>query len=98
MARITIRLEDDLHDQLLYRAARAGMPCASMIRLMLRKLALPETTFRMLRTPGEELLVTVLQMRELIHADLARRSPETLELAMDCAKAVLRDHGLLEEG
>ena len=53
MARITIRLEDDLHDQLLYRAARAGMPCASMIRLMLRKLALPETTFRMLRTPGE---------------------------------------------
>ncbi len=47
-----------------------------MIRLMLRKLALPETTFRMLRTPGEELLVTVLQMRELIHADLARRSPE----------------------
>jgi hypothetical protein len=98
MARITIRLDDDLYDQLLHRATHAGIPCATMIRALLMTLAYPSRGAGLMRTPREEGLAATLQILELLYVDLERRAPDVLKEGLARSRSVLRDRNLLQEG
>tara|TARA_R110000868_G_scaffold89729_3_gene249625 strand:+ start:7529 stop:7882 length:354 start_codon:yes stop_codon:yes gene_type:complete len=97
MARITIRIDDDLYDALLRRAAIAGVPCATMVRPLLTQLAYPGQASDRLRTPGEEGLAISLRILELLHADMEVRAPDVLRDGIARSKAILRDRQLLDE-
>lgn len=97
MARITIRIDDDLYNALLRRAAIAGMPCATMVRPLLTQLAYPGQTSDRLRMPGEEGLSISLRILELLHADMEVRAPEALQDGIARSRAILRDRNFLDE-
>lgn len=97
MARITIRLDDDVYDRLLQRAAYVGMPCTTMIRPLLERLAYPAQGVALNRSPKDEALAAVLQILELLHADLERRAPDALKAGIDRSRSILRDRNLLED-
>lgn len=97
MARITIRIDDDLYDALLRRAAIARIPCATMVRPLLMQLAYPGQASERLRTPGEQGLAISLQILELLHTDMEARAPEALKDGIARSRAILRDRQLLDE-
>ena len=93
MARITIRIDDELADRLHRRARRAGVTISELVRPALEHAA--DSRAGYVFTSQDEILSCVLQTLSIVAASVRRRSPETLEQGMADARALLLEKGLL---
>lgn len=94
MARITIRLDDDLYDRLLDQARSSGATPSAHIRDILLRFEGAD--------PGgyhdrlDEIHATGIQTLAILAKSVGRRSPETLEEGLSEARRLLRERGLLD--
>ncbi len=93
MARVTIRIDDALHDRLRRRARRVGVTVAELLRPAIDQAADPRSGY--VYTTQDEILSGVIQTLAIVAASVRRRSPELLEEGMSDAKQMLADRGLL---
>jgi len=96
MARITIRIDDDLLDRLSRRARRVGVTVSELVRPALEHAA--DSRAGYVFTSQDEILAGVLQTLSIVAAAVRKRSPETLEQGMADARAMLHEKGLLAPG
>ncbi|MBD3744820.1 hypothetical protein [Sphingopyxis alaskensis] len=94
MARITIRLDDALHDRLLDAARVGGTTPSAYIRDVLDR-------YEGLDPAGyharfDELHATAIQTLAILAKSIGKRSPETLEEGLADARRLLRERGLLD--
>jgi hypothetical protein len=94
MARITIRLDDDLYDRLLDHARSSGATPSAHIRDILLRFEGAD--------PGgyhdrlDEIHATGIQTLAILAKSVGRRSPEVLEEGLSEARRLLRERGLLD--
>jgi hypothetical protein len=95
MARITIRIDDALYDQLKRRAHYAGVSIADLARDGIVHVADPKSGY--IYTAQDEILSTVIQALGILAVMARRDSPGTLEEGMNEARQMLAQRGLLAE-
>ncbi|WP_298673181.1 ribbon-helix-helix protein, CopG family [uncultured Sphingomonas sp.] len=93
MARVTIRIDDALHDRLQRRARSLHLTVAELLRPAIDQAADPRSGY--VYTTQDEILSGVLQTLAIVAASIRRRSPEALEEGMADARQMLLDRGLL---
>lgn len=94
MARINVRLDGDLHEQLQLRAAGAGMPFSDFIRSVLKQAADPAG--RYIYSSQDEILATSIQIVSILATFVGDRAPDTLARGMAQAKEHLKERRLLD--
>ena len=92
MARLTIRLDDVLYDQLVADADAAGMPTATYVRDALRRLDGADPFGFHARF--DELHSTVIQILAILASDVGARDPRALAKGMEDTHRLLRERGL----
>jgi predicted transcriptional regulator len=93
MARLTIRLDDELHNRLVADAEAAGMPTATYVRDALVHLGgLDPFHFH---ARFDELHSTVIQMLAIVAGDVGQRAPANLAKGMEDARRLLLERGLV---
>jgi predicted transcriptional regulator len=96
MARITIRIDDDLCDRLGRRARRVGVTISELVRPALEQAADPKAGY--VFSSQDEILAGVLQTLSIVAAAVRSRSPEVLDQGMADAHVMLLEKGLLASG
>jgi RHH-type rel operon transcriptional repressor/antitoxin RelB len=94
MARINVRLDADLHDQLQRRAAGAELPFSEFIRSVLVQAADPAG--RYIYSSQDEILATSIQILSILATSIGDRAPDTLRKGMEQARTLLGQRGLLD--
>jgi RHH-type rel operon transcriptional repressor/antitoxin RelB len=94
VARITIRLDDALHERLLDQSRRSDLSLSSYIRDVLDR-------YEGLDPAGyharfDELQATSIQILAILSSSVSRRSPEIYQQGMTDARRLLRERGLLD--
>ena len=93
MFRISVRLDDDLHEHLQRRAAGAGLSFSSFVRSVLEQAAVPGGNY--IYSSHDEILATCIQIFSILATSVGDRAPDSLARGMAEAKNLLRDRGLL---
>jgi RHH-type rel operon transcriptional repressor/antitoxin RelB len=94
MARLTIRLEEALHERLLMRSRTTGAtPSAYLRDLFARDEGVDPAGYH---ARFDELHATAIQTLAIVAASIGRRSPDALAQGMADARALLRERGLLD--
>jgi len=76
MARVSLRLDDELHDHLLVHALRSGLSLSELIRSALKRSVQANGAYR---PAPQELQVTLLAgMFSMVRADIQARAPELI--------------------
>ena len=96
MARLTIRLHDDLYDRLMAEADAAGLPTAAYVRDALERLGGSDPFG--FHSRFDELHSTVIQVLAILAADVGGRVPEALAKGMEDTRRLLRERGLIGDG
>lgn len=94
MTRITIRVDQGLHDRLQMRAAGAEISMSTFIRSVLEQAADPGG--RYIYSSQDEILATCIQILSILATSVGNRAPDTLAKGMADAKSLLRQRGLLD--
>jgi hypothetical protein len=94
LARITIRIDDALHDRLVDQARRAGMASAAYCRDILERFEGGDPAGYHSRF--DELHATAIQILAILATSVGERAPATLEKGLAEARRLLRDRGLLD--
>lgn len=94
--RISIRVDDELHDRLHARARAAGMKTSELVRPVLEEVAWPGG--RYVYTGNDEILTIAIQILALVAHDLTTRSPADYAQGLEAARDLLRQRGLLAAG
>jgi hypothetical protein len=90
---ITIRLDDDVHRHLKFRAAGANLSISAFVRPLIEDAAYPGG--RYVYTSQDELLGVAIQTFAIL-GELGRAlAPQALEQGLDNARTMLRERGLL---
>ncbi|RYG79255.1 MAG: ribbon-helix-helix protein, CopG family [Alphaproteobacteria bacterium] len=93
MPRISIRVDDELHDRLRVRARAAGLTTSELVRPVLEDIAWPGG--RYVYTANDEILTIAIQILALLAQDLTTRSPADYARGLEAARGLLRNRGLL---
>ena len=96
MARLTIRLPDDLYDRLAADADAVGAPTAAFVRDALEQLNGADPFGFHARF--DELHSTVIQVLAILASDVGARAPKSLAKGMEDTRRLLRDRGLMGAG
>jgi RHH-type rel operon transcriptional repressor/antitoxin RelB len=94
MARITVRIDDDLYDRLLDQARVGGVTPSAFIRDILGRFQGAD--------PGgyhdrlDEIHATGIQTLAILAKSVGKRAPEVLEEGLADARRLLRERGLLD--
>lgn len=94
MARITIRLDDVLHERLLDQSRRSGLSLSTYIRDVLDRYEGADPSGYHARF--DELLATAIQTAAIIGASVGNRTPDILAQGMAEAQRLLAERGLLD--
>ena len=94
MARITIRIDDDLYARLSVQARNAGLGAATYCRDILERFEGNDPSGYHARF--DELHATVIQAFAILAMSVGERRPDILEKGMDDARALLLERGLLD--
>lgn len=94
MARITIRLEDALHDRLVDQARAIGTTPSAYMRDVLHRYEGDDPAGYHARF--DELHATAIQTLAILATSVGRRTPEILEQGLADARRLLRERGLLD--
>lgn len=94
MARITIRLDDALHDRLRNHARRSDMTPSSYLRDLLERYEGSDPSGYHARF--DELHATGIQALAILAASVGHRAPDLLEQGLADARRLLRERGLLD--
>jgi hypothetical protein len=94
MARITIRLDDLLHDRLLEQARVNGTTPSAYIRDVLERYEGNDPAGYHARF--DELHATGIQTLAILAASVGKRAPGLLEQGLADARRLLRERGLLD--
>lgn len=94
LARITIRLDDALHDRLLDRARSSGTTPSAYLRDVLARYEGDDPAGYHARF--DELHATAIQTLAILAASVGKRAPELLEQGLADARRLLRERGLLD--
>jgi RHH-type transcriptional regulator, rel operon repressor / antitoxin RelB len=94
LARITLRLDDALHDRLVAAARGIGTTPSAYIRDILDRYEGHDPAGYHARF--DELHATAIQTLAILAKSIGRRSPETLEEGLADARRLLRERGLLD--
>lgn len=94
MARITIRLSDDLFERLLDQAATLGTTPSGYIRDVLERFEGNDPTGYHARF--DELHATAIQTLAILAKSVGVRAPALLEEGLGEARRLLRERGLLD--
>ena len=92
MARLTIRLPDDLYDRLAADADAAGASTAAFVRDALEQLNGADPFGFHARF--DELHSTVIQVLAILASDVGAREPRALAKGMEDTHRLLRERGL----
>jgi hypothetical protein len=95
MFRVTLRLDDALHDRLARRAHGANIPLAVFCRNVLMQAADPSR--RYIYSSNDEILATTIQTLSIVATAVGQQSPKALEKALEEARAILTERGLLAD-
>ena len=93
MPRISIRIDDALHDRLYRRSRAAGLSVSELVRPVLEDVAWPGG--RYVYTGQDEILTIAIQTFALLAHDLSARSPADYTRGIEAARDLLRNRGLL---
>lgn len=95
MARISLRLEDGLHDQLLRQARRYNITLSDLVRPTLERLAYPG---RVSDAASQHAQLGIMACTlSLLLLDIEARAPHLLEPGTRAARDLFRGWGLPEE-
>lgn len=94
MARITFRLDDDLHERLVDQARRANVTPSTYLRDLFERYEGGDPSGYHARF--DELHATVIQTLAILAASVGKRTPEVLEQGLADARRLLRERGLLD--
>lgn len=94
MARITIRLEDGLYEQLLDQARSLGATPSAFIRDVLQRFEGIDPSG--LHARFDELHATAIQTLAILAASINAGSPQVLQRGLDDARRLLKERGLLD--
>ena len=94
MARITLRLDDALHERLVAAARRTGTDSSAYIREILQRFEGSDPSGYHARF--DELHATAIQILSIVAASVGGRSPELLGRGLEDARRLLRERGLLD--
>jgi hypothetical protein len=94
MARITLRLDDALHDRLLDRARTGGTTPSAYVRDLLERDRGADPSGYHARF--DELHATVIQTLAILATSISQRAPDILEDGLAEARRLLRERGLLD--
>lgn len=96
MHRLTVRIDDALHERLDRRAHGATMPLAAFCRQVLTQAADPQG--RYIYSSQDEILATTIQVLSILVTSVGMQSPIALEKGLEEARAILAERGLLAPG
>jgi len=91
--RISIRVDEELHERLYVRARAAGLTTSELLRPVLEEVAWPGG--RYVYTGNDEILTIAIQILALVAHDLTARSPADYAQGVEAARDLLRQRGLL---
>lgn len=94
MARITIRIDDDLYARLSVQARNAGLGTATYCRDILERFEGTDPSGYHARF--DELHATVIQAFAILATSVGERSPDILQKGLGEARRLLRERGLLD--
>jgi predicted transcriptional regulator len=94
MARITLRLDDALHDRLLDQAHLGNTTPSAYIRDLLERDQGSDPSGYHARF--DELHATAIQTLAILAKSISRRAPDILEEGLADARRLLRERGLLD--
>jgi hypothetical protein len=94
MARLTIRLDEMLHERLLEQARLVGTTPSAYLRDILVRFEGADPSGYHSRF--DELHATILQTLAILAASVGQAAPDALEQGMADARQLLRDRGLLD--
>lgn len=92
MARLTIRLDDDLYDRLVADAEAVGMPTAAYVRDALARLNGADPFGFHARF--DEVHSTIIQALAILASDVGARASDILAKGMEDTRRLLRERGL----
>ena len=92
MAKLYIRIDDDLLERLEQRALGAGLSISEMVRPLLIDAAGRGGSY--VYTAHDEILALLIEVYAFIATGLSDHQPETLRRGADYARQILRDRGL----
>lgn len=95
MARITIRVEDEIYDRLIVRAMRTGRSLTALVRPAVTRAADPLGDRG--PDPDDTRVALLACLVSLLLLDIENRSPDILEKGVFKARALLRRWGMSEE-
>lgn len=93
MAKLYIRIDDELLERLEQRAMGAGLSISEMVRPLLIDAAGPGGSY--VYTANDEILALLIEVYAFIATGLSDHQPETLRRGANHARQILRDRGLL---
>nr|WP_279606438.1 ribbon-helix-helix protein, CopG family [Sphingobium yanoikuyae] len=76
MARISLRLDDELHDHLLVHALRSGVSLSELVRSALKRSVRANGAYR--PAPQELQVALLAGMFSMVRADIQARAPELI--------------------
>lgn len=94
MARITLRLDDALHDRLVDQARTSGTTPSAYIRDVLERFEGSDPAGYHARF--DELHATAIQTLAILATSVGKRTPDILEAGLADARRLLRERGLLD--
>ncbi|AOH85762.1 hypothetical protein AWL63_19230 [Sphingomonas panacis] len=94
MARITIRIDDDLYASLTVQARNAGLGAATYCRDILERFEGADPSGYHARF--DELHATAIQAFAILATSVGERSPDILQKGLGEARRLLRERGLLD--
>ncbi|MBO9579492.1 MAG: hypothetical protein J7498_01200 [Sphingobium sp.] len=94
MARITIRIDDDLYARLTVQSRSAGLGLATYCRDILDRFEGTDPSGYHARF--DELHATAIQAFAILATSVGERSPDILQKGLSEARRLLRDRGLLD--
>lgn len=95
MARITLRLEDEVHDRLILRALRSHRTVSDLIRPAVNRIADPGGDWG--PNPEDAHIAMVACLVSLMLLELEVRSPELIEKGASRARALMRRWGMPDD-
>src|SRR3546814_10184993 len=94
LARITIRIDDDLYARLSVQAGKAGLGAATYCRDILERFEGTDPAGYHARF--DELHATAIQAFAILATSVGERSPDILQKGLGEARRLLRERGLLD--
>jgi len=95
MARITIRVENEIHDRLIVRAMRSGRSLSDLVRPAVMRVADPLGDWG--PDPEDTRVALLACLMALLLLDIEKRSPDILQQGALEACGLLRRWGMSEE-